>query len=223
MAPTWLSRSEGIAPPSRFSRRPPPFHQPQAMTETKAELRTRMRSERKRLKLALPDAGRDAVAGVHALFGSMTFAPKTVALYLPLGSEMDTAPLAAELLRRGLKLSLPRVDEAGAAMTFRAWTPGDPVEPDLQGCSAPLAQAQAVTPDLIFTPLVAFDRSGGRLGQGGGYYDRTLGALAGRSRPAFIGLAFAGQETPRIPSELHDQKLDGILTERGYMPARKDN
>ena len=192
------------------------------MLETKADLRARMRAERKRLKLALPDAGRDVVQGVHALLGSMTFVPHVVALYLPLGSEMDTAPLAAELRRRDLKLALPRVDVANAPMSFRAWTPGDPVGPDEQGCSAPLATAEIVEPDLFIVPLVAFDRTGGRLGQGGGYYDRTLAALSGHRRPEFVGLAYCGQEVPRVPMDPHDQKLDGILTERGYMPARKD-
>lgn len=192
------------------------------MNDAKAELRKRMRSERKRLKLALPDAGRDAVAGVHALLGSMTFEPHTAALYLPLGSEIDTAPLAAEFARRGLKLALPRVDEADAPMAFHAWKPGDPVEADLQGCQAPMASAPTLEPDLFILPLVAFDRTGGRLGQGGGYYDRTLAALRGHIRPVFIGLAFCGQEVARVPVDAHDQKLDGILTERGYMPARKD-
>lgn len=192
------------------------------MTETKAELRTRMRAERKRLKLALPDAGRDAVRGVHALIGSMTFVPRTVALYLPHGSEMDTAPLAAEFLRRGLKLALPRIEAAGEPMTFHAWRPGDPTDPDAHGIAAPLASAAVVEPDLFIVPLVAFDRTGGRLGQGGGYYDRTLEALQGHRRPEFIGLAFKGQEVARVPLDAHDQKLDGILTERGYMPARKD-
>jgi 5-formyltetrahydrofolate cyclo-ligase len=121
-----------------------------------------------------------------------------------------------------MKLALPRVDAAGRPMSFRAWKPGDPVDADLQGCSAPLASAEAVDPDLFILPLVAFDRGGARLGQGGGYYDRTLDALSGRRRPVLIGLAFAGQEVARVPIDAHDQKLDGILTERGYMPARKD-
>ena len=225
MAPTWLSRSEGIETPSRFSRRPPPFLAGPArmlMTETKSDLRARMRIERKRLKAAHPDAGRETVVGVHALLGSLTFEPHTVALYLPLGSEIDPAPLAEEFHRRCLKLALPRVDASGEAMTFRAWRPGDATEPDLQGCNAPLATAEIVEPDLFILPLVAFDRTGGRLGQGGGYYDRTLAALRGHVRPVFVGLAFAGQEVPRVPIDAHDQKLDGILTERGYMPARKD-
>lgn len=224
MAPTWLSRSEGIETPSRFSRRPPPLARsdPMLMTDAKSELRSRMRAERKRLKAALPNAGRDVVQGVHALIGSMTFVPRTAALYVPHGSEMDTGPLAAELMRRTLKLALPRIDAAGEAMTFHAWRPGDATEADAHGIAAPLASAPVVEPDLFVIPLLAFDRMGGRLGQGGGYYDRTLSALQGHRRPEFIGLAFAGQEVPRVPMDPHDQKLDGVLTERGYMPARKD-
>lgn len=190
------------------------------MSETKAELRSRLRETRKRLKAALPDAGRDLVAGVEALLASLDGRPRTVALYLPLGSEINTAPLAEDLARRGLALALPRVDAVDSPMSFRAWSPGDPVAPDRQGCAAPLESAPSIEPDLLIVPLLAFDAEGGRLGQGGGYYDRTLAALAGR-RPVVIGLAFAGQAVERVPCDPHDQKLDGILTERGYMPARK--
>ena len=67
--------------------------------------------------------------------------------------------------------------------------------------------------------MLAFDRRGGRLGQGGGYYDRTLAALRATAwPPAFVGLAYAGQEVERVPTDEHDQKLDAILTERGYRP-----
>lgn len=190
------------------------------MTETKAELRSRLRETRKQLKASLPDAGRDLVAGLDPLLASLAAPPSTAALYLPLGSEIDTGPLAAELVRRGLALCLPRVDAVDSPMSFRAWTLGGAVEPDQQGCSAPLHTAATVEPDLVFMPLIAFDAEGGRLGQGGGYYDRTLAALADR-RPVVIGLAFAGQQVDRVPCDPHDQKLDGILTERGYMPARK--
>jgi 5-formyltetrahydrofolate cyclo-ligase len=192
------------------------------MTETKAELRTRMRAERKRLKLALPDAGVQAASHAHTLLAAQPFEARTVALYAPLGSEIDTGPLAAGLTRRGLRLALPRVDAENRPLVFHAWAPGDPLSADLQGCQAPSPDAEVVDPDLFILPLVAFDRTGGRLGQGGGYYDRTLAALRGRLRPAFVGLAFAGQEVSRVPVDAHDQKLDGILTERGYMPARKD-
>ena len=180
-----------------------------------------MRTERKRLKLAHPEAAAQAASHAHTLLAAQPFEARTVALYAPLGSEMDTGPLAAELKRRGLRLALPRVDAEAQPLVFHAWSPGDALAPDLQGCQAPSADAEIVEPDLFILPLVAFDRTGGRLGQGGGYYDRTLAALRGHTRPLFVGLAFAGQETQRVPVDAHDQKLDGILTERGYMPARR--
>lgn len=218
MAPTWLSRSEGIETPPRFSRRRHPF----PMTETKADLRARMRSERQRLRSALPGAADAAAGHLHALLAALTFPVKCAAVYLPLGAEMPTAPLVAEFQRRGVRLALPRVDQPSAPLSFRAWRPGDPLEADAQGCAAPMDSAESVDPDLFIVPLVAFDRGGARLGQGGGYYDRTLGALRGHVRPAFVGLAYSGQEARRVPTDPHDQKLDGVLTERGYMPARKD-
>ena len=73
--------------------------------------------------------------------------------------------------------------------------------------------AATVTPDLIITPLLAFDAAGGRLGQGGGYYDRTFAALPDAHR---IGFAYAGQELENLALEPHDIRLHGVLTETGY-------
>ena len=98
-------------------------------------------------------------------------------------------------------------------MNFRRWSPGEPLELDLAGVPAPLPLAEAITPDLIVTPLLAFDAHGGRLGQGGGYYDRTFAALPGAIR---VGFAYAGQELENLPAEPHDIRLHGVLTERGY-------
>lgn len=64
------------------------------------------------------------------------------------------------------------------------------------------------SPDIYIIPLIAFDRQGNRLGQGGGYYDTTLANTTALK----IGLAFAQQEVPHIPTEPHDQKLDWIIT-----------
>ena len=218
MAPTWFSRSEGIETPPRFSRRRHPF----PMTETKAELRTRMRSERKRLKAAVPDAGERLAERLDELLAALGREPAVAALYLPMGSEMDPLPLAHALAARGVRLAMPRADLIDSPLDFHVWRPGDPIEADASGSAAPLHSTERLDPDLVLMPLIAFDRAGGRLGQGGGYYDRTLEQLAERDpRPAFVGLAFAGQEARQVPADLHDQKLDGVLTENGYIPARK--
>lgn len=142
---------------------------------------------------------------------------QVVALYGAIGSELDPGPLAAALTAAGRSLCLPVVLEREAAMVFRRWSPGDPLEMDVAGCPAPLPLAEIVVPDLIVTPLLAFDAEGGRLGQGGGHYDRTFAALPDIVR---IGFAYAGQAVDRIPMESHDQRLHGVLTEVGYTPAR---
>ena len=88
------------------------------------------------------------------------------------------------------------------------------------GVPEPAAEAGVVVPALIFVPLTAFDRRGFRIGYGGGYYDRTLGALKKTGRPVAVGLAFAVQEVARVPDQPHDIRLDRIVTERETIDCR---
>ena len=182
------------------------------MTE-KHELRAMMRATRKRL------AGLDPEAALRVAEHANDLPPgRLVAVYRPIGSELDADALSLALERDGRDLCLPVVIEQDAPMIFRRWRFGEPLELDLAGVPAPLPLAEAVTPDLILTPLLAFDAAGGRLGQGGGYYDRTFAALPDALR---IGLAYAGQQVDRLPMEGHDIRLHGVLTETGYTAARK--
>lgn len=130
-----------------------------------------------------------------------------------MGAELDPEPLARALMASGQRICLPVVLERDAPMIFRAWAPGEPLETDAAGCPAPLPLAELVDPDLIVTPLLAFDETGGRLGQGGGYYDRTFAARPGAAR---VGLAFAAQRVESLPIDDHDIRLHGVLTETGY-------
>jgi len=177
------------------------------MTE-KQELRAAMRATRKRL------AGLDPEASLRAAGHADDLPPgDVVAVYRAIGSEIDADALSMAISRQGRQLCLPVVIERDAPMVFRRWSPGEPLELDVAGVPAPLPLAEAVTPDLIVTPLLAFDAGGGRLGQGGGYYDRTFAALRTALR---IGFAYAGQEVENLPVEAHDIRLHGVLTERGY-------
>ncbi|MBA4001244.1 5-formyltetrahydrofolate cyclo-ligase [Brevundimonas sp.] len=198
----------------------------------KADLRAAMRGRRKQAADANPYAAERLVEHVGAMLDALfspsrNFAPErplTVALYGAQGSEMDTAPLARALMVHGLELALPVVVRRDAPLAFRRWRPGDPLELDQAGCPAPLDLAGDVTPDLIIVPLLAFDPSGGRLGQGGGYYDRTLEALRAVDRTppiVAVGLAYATQEMDNLPMDSHDQPLDGVLTEAGYRSAKR--
>jgi 5-formyltetrahydrofolate cyclo-ligase len=174
----------------------------------KHELRAAMRATRKRLAGLEPEASLRAAEHAVDLPGG-----EVVAVYRAIGSEIDADALSIALARQGRRLCLPVVIERDAPMIFRRWSPGEPLELDVAGVPAPLPLAETVTPDLIVTPLLAFDRAGGRLGQGGGYYDRTFATLHDAIR---IGFAYAGQEIENLPVERHDIRLHGVLTERGY-------
>ncbi len=213
MAPTCLSGSRGFIAPRFLWRRQPKtpscsagrgfvFHS--AMD--KADIRTRMRAERKLLNQ--PERVAEIVARALSLP-----AGEVVALYSAIGAEVPTDDLATALLAQGRTLCLPVVTSRDQPMEFRLWSPGDPLEDDEAGCPAPLDLASTIVPDLVITPLVAFDARGYRLGQGGGYYDRTFEVLTEAVR---VGLAFAGQEVDALPVEAHDIRLHGVLTENGY-------
>jgi len=136
------------------------------------------------------------------------------------GGGQGPAPPRPALLRlaaAGAGLSLPGAPEDGRPLRFFRYRPGDALVAAAFGLSVPAAGAAEITPDLVLTPLLAFDNAGRRLGYGGGYYDRTFAALAaGARRPRFVGLAFAAQEVPAVPHGLHDRRLDGVVTEAGY-------
>ena len=175
------------------------------MIQDKHELRSAARALRKRLAEADPLAASRAADHADALPPA-----EIVALYRAMGSELDTDALAAALGAAGRRLCLPVVVQRDAPMEFRAWSPGEPLELD---AAAPLPLAHVVTPDLILAPLLAFDDQGGRLGQGGGYYDRTF---ATRPDALRIGFAYVGQKVERLELEPHDIRLHGVLTEAGY-------
>lgn len=192
----------------------------------KATLRLHIRNLRRAFVREHPEA--DWLAGDHCnmmleqLFKGRR-QPGVVALYRASGSEIDTRPLAECLLKRDWRLALPACHALDAPVLFRGWKPGDRLVNDVCGIPAPLANVPEVQPDVIIAPLIAFDRAGGRLGQGAGYYDRTLAALRAKAMPpAYVGLAFSIQEADHVPQEPHDQRLDGILTEKEYIAVRKD-
>ncbi|MCA6227663.1 MAG: 5-formyltetrahydrofolate cyclo-ligase [Phenylobacterium sp.] len=176
------------------------------------DLRRRMRRRRRALAAAAPEAGAEAA---RRLPDDALPPIRVFAAYLPAGGEIDPGPLARRLLALGAEQVLPRVTEDGQ-MRFLLAPPGCALEPDAAGQPAPASDAPEQRPDLVIAPLLAFDRLGGRLGQGGGHYDRALAALR-RDGPVFVlGLAFAGQEVDRLDLQPHDQKLDAVLTEAGY-------
>ena len=182
-------------------------------SSAKTVLRLALREQRKALAAEAPDAGERAAALLPAgRLTGWTFA----AGYRPRGGEIDPRPLMARLAEAGVLLALPVAFDRESPLEFRAYQAGDRLEPDAYNIASPTAEAPVVRPDLVITPLLAFDRKGGRMGQGGGHYDRTLAWLRAEGPVFVLGLAYAGQEIADIPTEAHDQRLDAILTEKGY-------
>jgi 5-formyltetrahydrofolate cyclo-ligase len=143
----------------------------------------------------------------------------TVSAYWPFRTEIDSRPLMRRLAATGARLALPVAPTKGAddIIRFHLWAPGQALHPSPFGVHEPYPHRDGVEPDLVLVPLLAFDRNGGRLGYGGGHYDRTLKQLRAAKPIRAIGLAFAAQERARVPTDLSDQPLDAILTERGFI------
>lgn len=167
-------------------------------------------------------AARHEAGQAIAAFGGEIVArakPGRVSLFVSVKGEIDTGPLAERLAQAGVPLCLPVIVRKGEPLIFRDWRPGDPLDDRPFGLKEPPAAAQEVVPDLLFVPLAAFDGVGGRLGYGGGFYDRTLLKLRASGPAPAIGLAFAAQEVDQVPALPHDVTLDGVLTEKGFRPS----
>jgi len=183
-----------------------------SLEDRKAELRREM--NRRRAVAASVAAAEAAQAAATRLLGSVPVgAGATVSAYWPMGSELDPRPLMRQLHDSGHPICLPVSARAGLPLVFRAWAPGDDLQPAGFGTQVPREDRPERRPDLLIVPLLAFDRAGYRLGYGGGFYDRTLADLRAKGRPTAIGFAFAAQEVAEVPRDGYDQRLDWIVTE----------
>lgn len=136
---------------------------------------------------------------------------RIVGIYWPFRGEIDVRDLAHRHIEAGGIAALPVVVEKNAAVEFWRWRPEVPMSRGLFNIPIP-GEREVVTPDVLIVPLVGFDRSGYRLGYGGGYYDRTL--AASQPRPRTIGIAFAEAELETIYPQPHDIPMSRIVTDR---------
>lgn len=154
-------------------------------------------------------------------------APHTVAIYAAMGSEVDPAAFAAAAVARGWRVAYPCMLSAidttacGQRMCVRAVAADDAsaapfiahptrafAATDIDSDRFPIVPAEAL--DMIIVPLVAFDRTGARLGYGGGCYDRYLPTLSPACQ--IIGIAFDEQRVGHVPTDAHDLPLPHIIS-----------
>jgi 5-formyltetrahydrofolate cyclo-ligase len=140
--------------------------------------------------------------------------------YSPIRSEIDPVPLMRKLAEEGARLALPCVTARGQALVFRIWHPNDRLMLGPLGIPEPSPAAAEIIPDIMLTPLAAFDRLGHRIGYGAGHYDHTFAHLRKTKQIVGIGLAFAAQEIEAVPALSHDVALDYVLTESDVFDFR---
>jgi 5-formyltetrahydrofolate cyclo-ligase len=136
-----------------------------------------------------------------------------IALYAASDGEIDTSAIAQHCFTAGVQVFLPVVGN-DKQMVFAQWQHSDPLSKNRYGIAEPTshsAQQPLSSMDIIFMPLVAWDKTGSRLGMGGGYYDRALANQAGRT---LIGLAHQMQEVATLPQQDWDVSLDIVITDR---------
>lgn len=188
----------------------PPGEDRDTVRARKAALRRATRAAREELR---PDArtraGADVVARLLRL--PELRGARVVALYAAHGTELDVDAVATTLRERGATTCLPRVE--GDQLHLVATTPTSTLEVGYRGVTEP--RGHGLDPgavDAVVVPGLAFDPIGGRLGQGGGHYDRLLAQLPGRALR--VGVGFACQLVPRVPREPHDAAVDVVVTDR---------
>jgi 5-formyltetrahydrofolate cyclo-ligase len=190
------------------------------LIDTKAGLRREVLARRDALPAELRQAAAETIA--RRDFPLDLRPGVLVSGFSSIGSEINPLPLMRRLADRGARLALPVVVGRGRPLVLRAWAFGEPLGKGQWGIREPRPDAPEVDPDVVLTPLAAFDRAGHRIGYGAGYYDLTLTGLRARKPVIAVGLAYAAQEIAAVPATARDARLDLVLTEREVIDFRKD-
>lgn len=193
---------------------------------SRAELRRQLRQQRRTLS---PQQQRQAARllyrqlAQHPLFRRA----RRIGLYLANDGEIDPALLLREAQRRGKQVFLPVLRPwPRTQMNLQRLLPGEPLVRNRFGIAEPVARPTRQVPlwtlDLLLLPLVGFDAHGGRLGMGGGFYDRSLAYLGRRRQwhaPRLLGLAHGCQQVDRLEMANWDVPLSATVSDSGWYRA----
>ena len=183
------------------------------MTGEKKALRREMLARRRAFSAQERAALSEAICA-RALDFSAVKAARTIMLYASTAEEIDLYPLMEQLLTGGRRIALPEIVGSGV-MEAQVLPAMDALTPGAFGILTPdPARGDRISPeeiDVIIVPGAAFDADGGRLGLGGGYYDRFLPRAP---RAVRLVLAYDVQIVPHVPMGAQDVRVDAILSER---------
>lgn len=186
----------------------------------KSELREHLRTTRAQLSTAFQESAAASIAK-HAQQLPEFERAQHIAVYWPHDNEISPLLLMHAALDQGKHCYLPvlRVDYK-QKLGFASYTNTTPLVKNRYGILEPELNFANIIPlaelDIIFTPVVGFDKQAHRLGRGGGFYDATFADLSEMSAtdwPFLVGLAYDCQEVKTIPIEDNDWHLDAVITE----------
>jgi 5-formyltetrahydrofolate cyclo-ligase len=190
--------------------------------------RSTLRSQCRDARAALGATGRARASQAicrHLGESPLLRAAPRVALYWPVGEEVDLRPLLADDRHAHRQFCLP-VMQPDKRLRFARYRRGDALHANWYGIPEPVHEAAqeiaAADIGLVCVPLLGFDRAGNRLGQGGGFYDRSFDFLLRReaATPLLLGIGFACQELPTLAREAWDVPLAAVMTEDGLIDCR---
>ena len=139
-----------------------------------------------------------------------------IGAYMPIRTEISPLMAMKKIWQRGYKICVPVVLKDDAPLKFLEWTPETKMVSGAFGAQIP-EKSNHLIPDVIITPLAAFDTNGYRLGYGGGFYDRSFEEISNLKKIVAVGFAYSAQEVLLVPREATDYKLDAIITEQGIL------
>lgn len=174
----------------------------------KPALRARLRAERDHA------AASGGVFDAPPVFIDRLTEGLVVASYCPVGGEADPSAFDLAVRAAGCRLVLPHVTSRCDSIRFLSWPGNTVLRRGPFGLRQPPADAPELTPDIILTPLLGFDRRGNRLGQGAGHYDRAFATLSKAWR---VGLAWSVQEIDALTPDAWDVPLHAIATEKEWI------
>jgi len=192
---------------------------------TLGRARRSLRAELNARRRAVSAADRDQAARRAALNADRALhlaSQQRIAVYAALAVELDSAPLIALAASRGCRIFLPRIDRRRLSRGMRFVEIGGALRENRLGIAEPagFATIGARWLDLVFLPLVGFDRQGLRLGTGGGFYDRAFAFRQLRRvwhKPLLVGFGYAFQQVEHLVAAPHDVPLDAVVTDEGFI------